>query len=281
MAYAPTLTAQMTATPMPHVTIQFASFAAGTASITVLRQAGGRQMPVRGGYQLAVAGAAGLVDIEAPAVACAYSAEMFDTDGDSLGFTDSTTITPVLPDTWLHNPFDPAAGIAVRVAAATGATVQGQNPVDVYYPVGRRAGVAVGGPRRGLANAAVVVYPASIADADALDSMFGPVNGDLGLPPFLCVRFSTAIVARIRLPQPLFLAVPAPTQTPVNLIAGGHRIGWDISGPEIDPPAAALSQALLRREDINAYYPTRAAFNAAYASRLDANTDYNLAGYAG
>lgn len=281
MAYEPTLTAQPDSTPMPRVTVTFTSFATGTTSVNIWRQAGGRQMAVRGGIGLPVAGAVALVDVEAPGIVCSYFAEMFDSDGSSLGSTGSAQITPTLPDTWVHNPFAPASGTTVRVARATGQSVAGQIPVTTYYPTGRRAGVAVSGQRRGIGAPQVVVYADTIAQSDALDDMLGPVDGDLGLPPFLCIRFSSAIVGNIRLPQPLFLAVPAPAQTPINLAAGGTRIAWDISGAEIDPPAAALAQALLRREDVAAFYPTRAAFAAAYASRLAAATDYNLAGYAG
>lgn len=281
MAYEPTLTAQTSSNPMPRVTVLFTSLPAGVATVIVWRSTGGRSTAVRGGYQVPVAGPLGLVDVEAPAVPCTYFAQLFDSGGNSLGFTGTSVITPTMPDTWIHNPFNPAGATRVRVAAATGATVAGQNPLQVYYPAGRRAGVAIAGARRGIANANVVVYGDTIAQSDALDAMFGTSDGDLGLPPFVCVRFSSAIVSRIRLPQPLFLAVPAPTQTPVNLLAGGTRIGWDISGAEVDPPAAALAQALLRRKDINAYFATRAAFNASYATRFAANTDYNLAGFAG
>lgn len=281
MTYEPTLTATVLPTGQPGVTVTFASFAPGTTAINVIRQSGGRSMFVRGGVQLTVAGAAGLLDPEAPAKPCSYLAEMLDAAGNTIAFTGLTAYTPTFAQSWVHNPFDPAHGVAVRIAAATGSSVSGQIPVATYYPIGRQAGVAVTGPRRGVGAAQVAIYADTIAQSDALDAMFGQVSGELGLPPFLCVRFSTALAARIRLPQPLFLAVPAPTQTPINLIGGGTRIGWDLSGAEVDPPAAALAQPLLRRKDVNARYATRAAFNAAYATRLAANTDYNLAGYAG
>lgn len=279
MSYEPTLTVLTDNNPMPRVLVAFSSFAPGTTTVNVWRTSGTRQYLVRGGVGLAVAGGAGLVDLEAPAVPSTYFAEMFASDGSTLGFTGATTTVPVLANTWVHNPFQPTRGVAVTVAAATAAQIAGQVAAAIYYPAGRRAGVAVTGQRAGIPAAKVVVRVDSNLDSDAIDAMFGPTNGELGLPPFVCIRFSSAIVGNIRLPQPLFLVVPTPTQTPINLIAGGQRNEWDLTGAEVDPPAAALAETILSRADIDAYFTSRANSDGSYSSRLARDTDYNLAGF--
>jgi len=52
-------------------------------------------------------------------------------------------------------------------------------------------------------------------------------------------------------------------------------------GNEVAPPAPGLLLPTLRRMDIDAAYPTRAARAAAYATRLQRDTDYSKAGFAG
>lgn len=279
MTYEPTLAPFTPYLGAPGVSVIFNTLADGTATLDVWRAAGGRTMPVRGGSGAAVSTSFGVFDPEAPfGISASYWAEMFDVDGVSLGITGTTAIQIDSTVTWIGNPLAPHGATTVRTGAGTGATVAGQNDVAVYYPVGRRAGVAVTGPRRGIASVPLRFYADTAATSDSIDSMFGSLDGNLGLPPILCVRLASGMASR--LPRPLFVAVPAPTQTPVNAVAGGTVVEWDLSGPEIDPPTPELAPAVLSHADLDTYYPTRASRDTAYASRLAMDTDYSLAGYA-
>lgn len=279
MTYEPTLAPFTPYLGAPGVSVKFTALASGTASLNVWRAAGGRTMPVRGGANAPASTAFGVFDAEAPfGIPASYWAEMFDVDGVSLGITGTTSIQIDSSVTWIGNPLAPHGATKVRTGAGTGAQVAGQNDVTVYYPAGRRAGVAVTGPRRGIPSVPLRFYADIEATSTAIDSMFGSVDGNLGLPPILCVRLASGMASR--LPRPLFVAVPAPTATPVNAVAGGTVVEWDLSGPEVDPPTPELAPAVLSRADLDTYYLSRTARDTAYASRLAMDTDYRLAGYA-
>jgi hypothetical protein len=279
VTYEPTLTPFTPYLGAPGVSVIFSALDPNTASLNVWRQAGGRTMPVRGGANAPASTAFGVFDADAPfGIPSAYWAEMFDVDGVSLGITGTTSIQIDSTITWVANPLAPHGATTVRTAAGTGQQVAGQNDVTVYYPVGRRAGVAVTGPRRGLASVPLRFYADTTPVSDALDAMFGTIDGNLGLPPIVCVRLASGMAPR--LPSPLYVAVPAPTQTPVNAVAGGTVVEWDLTGPEVDPPTPELAPAVLSRADLDTYYTTRATRDTAYASRLAMDTDYSLAGYA-
>jgi hypothetical protein len=279
VTYEPTLAPFTPYLGAPGVAVKFTALEPGCASINVWRAAGGRTMPVRGGAGAPASTAFGVFDADAPfGIPSAYWAEMFDIDGVSLGITGTTTIQIDSKVTWIANPLAPHGATKVRTGAGTGQQVVGQNDVTVYYPVGRRAGVAVTGPRRGLASVPLRFYADTPATSDAIDAMFGSIDGNLGLPPIVCVRLASGMAAR--LPRPLYVAVPAPTATPVNAVAGGTVVEWDLTGPEVDPPTPELAPAVLSRADLDTYYPTRNDRDTAYASRLAMDTDYSLAGYA-
>jgi hypothetical protein len=280
--YAPSLTGYIDRNPCARVRVAFNSLPPNCVSITVWRQATGRQLPVRGGINLAVAVGVALIDPEAPSgVPALYVAQMFDIDGVFIGTTGTAQITLRSPDTWVQNPFDPSGAITCRVGIDTGRTVTLGATLSAVYPAGRRAGIGIGGQRFGIPNVPVHLYGDTIEQAEALDDMFGTRNGDLGLPPFLVVRFSAKLAKRLMLPQPLILGVSAPTRTLINAAGGGQKPGWDVSGPELDPPAAALAEAIYSRDDMDAGFVSRDARDSAYTSRLAMDTDYNRAGAAG
>lgn len=279
--YAPTLTGHIDPNPTPRVDVIFTHLDPGAVTITVYRQATQRQMPVRGGINLAVAGGAAVVDLDAPSgVPLIYVAQMFDIDGIFIGTTGTAQITLAAPDTWVQNPFNPAGATTVRVGIDTGQQVTAGVTLTAVYPTGRRSGIGIGGQRYGIPNVPLKLYADTVEQSQALDAMFGTVNGDLGLPPFLVVRFSAKLARRLQLPQPLIVGVPAPTRTLINAAGGGTVVGWDVSGPELDPPAPGLAQAVYSRDDMDAAFATRNLRDAAYLSRLAMDTDYNHSGTA-
>lgn len=280
--YPPALTAYVDAFPTPRVRIIFTSLDPNCVTVTIYRQATARMMPVRGGINLPVAGGVGVVDLEVPfGVPCVYIAQMFDVDGVFIGTTGTGQITVPCPDTWVQNPFNPAGAIRCRVGIDTGQTVQAGVTLTPVYPSGRRSGIGIGGQRYGIPNVPITLYTDTLSDAVALDGMFGSVNGDLGLPPFLVIRLAGPIAARIQLPAPLIIGVSQPTRTLINAAAGGAKTAWNVSGPELDPPAASLAQAVYSRNDMDAAFATRNSRDVTYLTRLAMDTDYRYAGAAG
>jgi len=278
MPYAPTVTVLSDANPCPRAEVLFTSFAAGTARVTVSRQAAGREYRVRAAVNAATAGALSRVDYEIPfGVPVTYRAEMFNTTGLSLGFTDTATVTVSAPDTWVHNPLNP--GGAVKVAFRDTALRALSRPVegDVVYPMGRRVGVVVSGQRRGLRGVRLDVVTDTIEQADAFQALAG--GYDAATVPVVCFRVGAA--DRIRIPRPFYASVMDAVEVDRTYVLGGQMIDHQVVGDEVTPPTEALLVSLLRNADIKAFYATNAAIRAANATNLAVTRRYELAGYAG
>jgi hypothetical protein len=280
MAYAPTLTASTDPNPGVRVLVTFATLATGTQTINVYRTAEGRQFKVRGGVNLFAVGGATVMDYEAPVgVAASYQAEQFNSSGTSLGFTDSTSVTisasSVFADTSqaiIHQPLSPTLSIIANLDASTAGDLQNVNPGTLVYAEGATVGTWIGGQRQGVSNMTLTVEARSFADADEFRSMFGGYSSDF--PAVVCVR--TAPPARI--PRVLFAAVDALHESTdyVNSL-----VTFNLVVNEVAPPAPGLFIPTLRREDIDAAFTTRAARAAAYATRIQRDSDFSKAGLAG
>ncbi|TFD27527.1 hypothetical protein [Cryobacterium cryoconiti] len=277
MSHAPTITPFYSWKPCPRAEVLFTSFVAGTATVTVHRKAGGQEKEVRGAIRAAVAGALTRIDMEIPGngTPVTYRAEMFNAAGVPLGFTDSTTITMHVRESWVHNPLDPQGAIPIEFRPSAARSIVRPTEGSVVYPTGRRVGVLVSGQRRGVQGVDLTVVTDTLEHADKLQAMFGTYDTDL--PPILCFRLGTR--DRVRLPSPFFAAVLAADEQDVNLAMGlGEQITTVMQGDEVAPPAPGLFIPLLTRADLNAYYSTRAALNADNASRLAVNRRYDLIG---
>lgn len=277
MAYAPTLTVSLDASPMPRVEVLFSSFAAGTARVDVYRLAEGREFKVRSAVKAATAGALSRIDYEVPfGVLVTYRAEMFNAVGVSLGFTDTASVTLSTADTWVHNPLDPAGG--VRVAFRGDAARDLSRPVrgDTFWPEGRRVGVVISGERSGLRGVTLDIIVDTIGDADRFASLVGDYNTTT--VPVLCFRIGAA--DRVRLPRTLFASVFDPREQDVNYNIGGTQIAFAMTGDEVSPPTPAVVIPLLTNADINAAYATNGLLNADHLTNLSINRHYALAGTA-
>ncbi len=84
----------------------------------------------------------------------------------------------------------------------------------------------------------------------------------------------------MRLPRTFYASVDELHEIAVDVHVGGEDVSFTFEATEARPPAPGLVTAVLRRKDIDAAYPTRAARAAAYATRLDRDSDYSLAGVA-
>lgn len=271
-----TLTAYLDA-PCPRVEVFIDDLDA--ASVTVYRLAGGRQFPVRGAVGAPTAGTLSRIDFEVPFnTEVTYRAEMFDADGLSLGFTDPESITLNVADTWMHNPLDPQGAVSVRLVDSAARSLSRPVPGEISYPMGRRVGVVLSEPRRGLRGAVFDVITETLADADLVQAMVGGYTSSA--VPVVCVRFGSDSTVRRRVTSPLFLGVLDLPEEDFDVRFGGEVTVQRVTGDEVAPPAPGVFIPLLTAADINAYYATAADANSAYLTASDLNRDYTLAGYA-
>ncbi|GAA4175742.1 hypothetical protein [Gryllotalpicola koreensis] len=274
MAYAPTLTADLDANPAPRVEVQFPTLDPSCQTINIERTQEGRTYQVRGGISKFAVGGAAVLDAEAGfGLPLTYRAEMFDSSGVSLGYTDSATVTLAVTDTWIHQPLSPALAVKARVFVATSNSVQRVTPGQFVIPEGASVGMWIGGQRQGI-QGLQFQFRVDPSDADTFQNMFGSYSSDY--PGVVCVRTPPPV----RLPRTLFLS---PSQSgPVETAQANFQyITYVMGGNESRPPSNAIIIPLLRREDLDAAYATRGAKNAVYPSRLAQDTDYSKAGLAG
>lgn len=179
-------------------------------------------------------------------------------------------------ETWMHNPLDPQGSVRVFFGDDSSWKVTRPTPGEVSYPKGRRVGVVLSEPRRGVVGLELVVRTSTEEDADRVQVMCG----DSGMPPVLCVRLGLQD-RRLRLPQPLFLSALSVSEVDMDTRWGGSELAHMVNGDEVDPPIPGLFVPLLRAKDINVSFATAAAVNAAHLRASDVNRRYDLAGAAG
>lgn len=262
----------------PKVEILLTDLDPDVATVTVYRLSGGFEEEVGGVIRAAVAGAGTWVDYAVPAQQATYRAQMFDSDGVPLGISESVSIALGYSGCWMHNPLAPSGAARVRLLGTAGKSLSRPVPGSVVKPKGRRVGVMVSAPRRGLEGAVFDVYSPDLPTADRIQAFLGTASTTA--VPVICIRLGVDY-AKFRVQSPLYLGVTDIPEDDVDLHQGGEATIQRIQGDEASPPAPGIFIPLLRRKDVNAFYSSRAAFNAAYLTRLAANRDYSLAGYAG
>jgi hypothetical protein len=275
MSYEAILTPYYDAAPRPRVEVLFSSFAPGTARITVYRRSQRRSYEVRGAIDVPVAGAYSRIDLEVPfGIEFSYYAFMTDAAGNSLGSTSPSFITMNVAETWVHNPLDPQGATTVAFRGRAARSLVRPSEGEVVYPMGRTVGVLVSGQRRGLSNVDLTVVTDTLDQVDRLQEMLGGYGSTL--TPILCISVGT--YDQIRLPRPFFAAVLSASEQDDNYVLGGEMITTEMQGSEVSPPAPGIYISLLKRDDIDAFYPTRADIDAGNAMRIDIDRRYELIG---
>lgn len=262
----------------PKVEVLLTGLAPEVATVTGYRLSGGFEEPVSGIIRASVAGAGTWVDYEVPAQQATYKFELFDAMGVPLGFTESVTVTLGFTGIWMHNPLAPTGAARVELTAEATRRLSRPIPRDLVRPKGRRVGVVVSSPRSGLVGVDFSVHTDDLNTADRIQAFLGSPGANL--PPVICIRVG-ADHPEIRVQSPLFLSVADIPEVDRTLRYGGASTVQEIIGDEAARPAPGFFIPLLRRMDVNAFYASRAALDAAYLTRLAANRDYSLAGYAG
>lgn len=270
-----TLLSDVTAAPFVEVFLE--ELIPDAAFVTVYRLASGREFQMRGAVMAPTAGSFTRVDFEVPFNRpVTYRAELFDADGNSLGFTDSASINLAVVETWMHNPLNPRGAVKVQLSGESANRILRPTPGVVSRPKGRRVGVVLSEPRQGITGLFLDVRTESAADADLVQAMFG----DDGQPPVLCIRVGSEYGV-MRVPQPLFLSALSVPENDVTYQWGGGEISHPIEGDEVDPPIPGLFVPLLTAADINVSFLTAAVLNSSHLTAADVNRRYDLAGAAG
>lgn len=271
-----TLTADPANLPAPCITALVDDLPPAITTLTMYRTAGGRTMKVRGAVEIPVSSGFSVQDIEAPfQVQSDYKAEMF-ASGVSAGWIAVTSETLDVDEVWVHNPLDPAGATAIDLADTSARTLSRPIRGKKYQPQARTLGVLITGRRGGLEGVDLFFETDDATVAEKFEAMFGGYEDDDQLPPILCVRG----IPYLDLPAPFFAGVLDPKKKPINVHMGGTLRNWDVSADEVEPPFPGIIVALLRRMDIDYFYSTRNARDAAYASRLANDRDYSKAGIA-
>lgn len=250
-------------------------------AVTAWRLVNGFEQEVSGIIRVAVAGAGTWIDYEVPAQAATYRLELLGADGVPLGYSESVTVTLGYEGCWMHPALAPSAAVRVTLTDDAARKLSRPVPGSMVRPQGRRVGIAVTSPRQGLQGLVLDVFAPDFQTADKIQAFLGTQTTTM--TPVICVRFGVDIPAGRRIASPLFLMVPDIPEEPYDAYDDDGLEGTvqRIVGDEAARPAPGIFIPLLRRKDVNAFYGSRAEFDAAYLTRLAANRDYTLAGFAG
>lgn len=256
----------------PRALVTFTDVLPAAERITIYRTADARTEEVRGGVDLSAESPFAMDYEVAIGVTNSWRAEQFAADGTSLGFTGQVTLdVPASEGMWLQQPLAPDTAIRVRVSIESGKSMRKPTPGEIIYPEGATVGRMIGGQRRGVSDMTITLF-ADLAGLASIDEMFGGYNGDY--PSVLLLRTPPPW----RFPRVFFMGIPDPEEFREGMYA---LAGFKMVATEVAPPYPGLVESLLRRKDIDAAFPTRAARAAAYATRLARDTDYSLAGFGG
>jgi len=268
----PTLTPDLTGNPF--VEVFFEDLHEDAATITIHRLSEDRDWLVRGGVEIATGVAA--LDFEVPfKTEASYRAEQFDTLGNSLGFTDPSSITLDYTGTIIHQPLAPAQLWApVRILPDSVASLVRPAPGGEMVAVeGGTVARWIGAPRQGLRGVRVAVRTDTIEHAAQLEAALGTyVTRQVGV---LCIRTSTSI----RWPR-TFFARGDLALTDHDVRFGGTKTRFDAVMDETEPPFPGLVVPLLTYDDLDAYgdYDVQ---DANWLTYTDRDRAYELAGLAG
>lgn len=273
---APTLTPDTTGNPRVEVFLDTGDLEAGTTRLRLWRYSEGREWLVRGGVDI-VPGVAAL-DWEAPFQTPAqYRAEMFNSGGVSLGFTDVAQVTLDVDTVWVHNPLVPTNAVnlgpigLLDVDPTTMRPLVGGVVYGEFDTVGRR----IGAGRRGVTAKQFGFAVETVADAEALQRMLGSYETQqVGV---LCIRTPPPA----RFPRTFFASVDSPREVDRDVRWGGSRTDLLFEATEVRPPFPGITTPLLTYDDLDAAYSTYTARDAAYSSYTEMDRDYALAGLAG
>ncbi|NQX36247.1 hypothetical protein [Herbiconiux sp. VKM Ac-2851] len=245
------------------------------ATLRIDQTSEGRTRPVRGA--IGIEPGTPVPTYEIPFnVPVSYRAELFATDGTTLGFTTPVEVTLLCEETWVHQPLDPSRAATVDLDEQTAEQIERPTPGELRWAENASLPRRIGKRRRGIVEMPLVMETHTEEQATALSSTLGDGEGN-ALPSVLCIRTPGP---EPRIPRLLFAAIDVLTEVGVNVSRGGRLIRWTTSVTEALPAAPGLNASTLSYDDIDAAYVDYDAADDAYASYDSRDTDYSLAGTA-
>lgn len=251
----------------------------GTDRVTLWRSCEGRALKVRGGVDRAYSGTLALLDMEAG----------FDTDSvyelecwsgeESLGRVSLGSV--VLP--WeggdgavlVQQPLEPSLNATVVNLDGSWPQVTRGARSDVVFPEGARYPTLIsGGPRQGIAGAAVDFGVTSRSDADRLWRTLGSEERPQ-LQVWL-VRSRGGLLPRV-----FFARVGDLTEVDIDTRLDGEWSRFQAELDEVRPPAPALVAALLTYADFAAVFPSYSGMGDEFPTYSGMGSAWEYAGAAG
>ena len=269
----PTLTQNLDGNPWVEVFFNPADLDPACTSLRIYRFSEGRTWLVRGGVDIAPGVAA--IDFEVPfGVPSSYRAEMFNSSGVSLGFTDISETTVNVEGTWVHQPLQPTLAIQMTNLSGSAETLTRPTPGEVVYVEGAPVGRHIGSRRHGLQSVPVVLLAETLTAANAFQAMLGTY--EVQQIPVLCIRTSEDI----RWPRTFFASTGELFERELTVHAGGELVQFEGDFDEVAPPFPGLVKPLLTYDDIDAAFATYDAADAAFATYTERDRAYEYAGLA-
>ncbi|UAJ80148.1 hypothetical protein IT072_03625 [Leifsonia sp. ZF2019] len=248
--------------PTAHILWTEADLADNVGTLTLYRQFEGKTMTVRSAVDRFAAGGLATDDVELPpGVDVSFRAEIFRSDGRSLGYTPSTTVHVDGPvgAGWVSNPLDPATApvrVEMRSTAGTGGT---QEAPGAKYRVGLRT-IALLAPRGLLEGVDMSFFTSTAVEYHAVRDL---VDGSNGL-----LLFRTT--PPLPVPRLLYAWTKALVWEEFNLPAGIEDFAWQNPVDELSPFEGEPISSLTPWQIYIDAFPTWGDFNAAYLTWLDA-----------
>lgn len=253
------ITSLIDAYPGPRVRVESDALAPGTEYVTLRRMTADDDVAVPGAERVPALAGFILTDYYPPfRTPILYRAEMFDADGDSLGYTETGPAYVDEDRTWLSSPTDPNRALPIELAASAGSALADEFVGQVHRIGTRRVLITALGT--GLVDLDMSFYTDTIAEYQQALAIFRQNSG--------------AVVIRtpppMQVPRVLYFWSPKPTRMEWNLPAGIEWFDWQNVGTEISAPTSKVIAAVLSYRRYVEAYPSYRAF-------ADANLTYRMA----
>ena len=269
----PELTTDVTGNPRVEVFFDAGDLDPAAARIRMYRFSENRTWLVRGGVDVIPSSA--VLDFEVPFnTPATYRAEMFNSFGQSIGFTDTSEVTVSYQGTVVHQPLAPSMWAQMTILAGSAASIVRPTPGDLVQVEGAVPARWIGSRRRGLTDVDVLLGADTLTKANQFQQMLGSyITQQLGV---LCIRTSDDI----RWPR-TFFAHGEFAEVERNLRFGGQYIQFSASATEVEPPFPGIVTPLLSYSDMSAAFATYSELSAAIATYTQSARSYEYAGLAG
>lgn len=256
----PLLTAYTDAAPCPRVTVNVTEVEPGTVTATLHRVYEDRNEIVPGADVVPATGGFVRTDYYPPlGVPVSYRTEMFDVNGASLGFTDSSTTTLDVPDStcWISSPFTPSKSVQVELDDEASSALDVEVVATTHNIGGRR--IVITEASYGYTNIPMSFWTQTLADAQAVEDVF--LDG-LGLT---VIR----VAPPMQVPRVLY-AFGMPSRQEVNLPGGVEDAFFALAVDESTAPSTAVVAAVLTYGRFTNNLSSYGEFKQTYGSYRDA-----------